>query len=174
VTAASPPSPRLALAFDFGTRIIGVACGDTLTRTAGARPALPARGGEPDWPAIRAAILDLDPDILVVGAPRNMDGTPSAMTRAAHEFGLALARRFALPVEEVDERGSSLEAAAVLKAARADGSRRRRVSREAVDSAAAAVILRRWFAGEGRPLTAVPADAAGMGDAADAARASSR
>ncbi len=171
MTAAPPPSPRLALAFDFGTRIIGVACGDTLTQTAGARPALRSSGGDPDWAAIRAAILDLGPDILVVGTPRNMDGTPSAMTRAAHEFGVELARRFVLPVEEVDERGSSLEATAALKAARADGSRRRRVSRESVDSAAAAVILRRWFAGEGRPLSAVPTGGAAM---ADAARATSR
>jgi len=174
VTAAAPPSPRLTLAFDFGTRIIGIACGDTLTRTAGPRPALRASGGEPDWPAIRAAILSVGPDILVVGAPCNMDGTPSAMTRAAHEFALELARRFVLPVEEVDERGSSLEAAAGLKAARADGSRRRRVSREAVDSAAAAVILRRWFAGEGRPLVVTPGKAAATGEAANAAHASSR
>ncbi len=171
MTAAAPPSPRLALAFDFGTRIIGIACGDTLTRTAGARPALRASGGEPDWPAIRAVILDLGPDILVVGTPRNMDGTPSAMTRAAHEFGLELAGRFSLPVDEVDERGSSLEATAGLKAARADGSRRRRVSREAIDSAAAAVILRRWFAGEGQPLRAAPTEAASV---ANAARATSR
>jgi RNase H-fold protein (predicted Holliday junction resolvase) len=50
----------------------------------------------------------------------------------------------------VDERWSSLEATAALKAQRASGERRRRVRKEDIDSAAAAVILKRWLAGEGR------------------------
>jgi len=137
-------------------KIIGLACGDTLTRSASPRAALRASAGEPDWRAIARAIADLGPDVLVVGTPRNADGTPSAMTLAAHRFAVALAARFGLPVEEVDERWSSLEAAAGLKAQRANGSRRRRVSREDVDSAAAAVILGRWFDGEGRPFAASP------------------
>src|SRR2546430_13676590 len=57
-------------------------------------------------------------------------------------------RRFALPVHLVDERFSSLEASAELTARRASGQRRRRVQRADIDSAAAAVILARWFAGE--------------------------
>ena len=57
--------------------------------------------------------------------------------------------RFSLPVEMVDERWSSLEANAALKARRASGERRRRVRREDVDSVAAAVILERWLSGEG-------------------------
>jgi len=47
----------------------------------------------------------------------------------------------------VDERWSSLEAGTALKTRRADGGRRR-IRREEVDSAAAAVILERWLAGE--------------------------
>jgi putative Holliday junction resolvase len=52
-------------------------------------------------------------------------------------------------VERVDERYSSIEAGARLKSQRAAG-RRRRIRREHIDSAAAAVILERWLAGEGR------------------------
>jgi len=85
----------------------------------------------------------------VVGAPYNVDGTPNQMSDAAREFGTELERRFRLPVKHVDERYSSLQANAVLKDKRASGARRRRVRREDIDSAAAAVILERWFAGEG-------------------------
>ena len=53
----------------------------------------------------------------------------------------------------VDERCSSLEAAAALRDQRASGERRRRVARSDIDSAAAAVILRRWFEGEAENMT---------------------
>jgi putative Holliday junction resolvase len=56
-------------------------------------------------------------------------------------------RRFqGLPVDLIDERFSSLEAADELKDARASGRRKRRVQRADVDAAAACVILERWFA----------------------------
>ncbi len=168
MTASAPPAPRIALAFDFGLKIIGVAWGDTLTRRASPRAALRGSRGEPDWRAIAGAVTTLGPDVLVVGTPRNADGTPSPMTVAAHDFALALAARFTLPVEEVDERWSSLEAAAGLKAERASGRRPHRVSREDLDSAAAAVILGRWFAGEGRPVGAARAASAPDGKPAAA------
>jgi len=63
------------------------------------------------------------------------------MSAAARRFAAELERRFALPVHLVDERFSSLEASAALKAHRASGQRRRRVQRADIDSAAAAVIL---------------------------------
>ena len=65
--------------------------------------------------------------------------------RAARGFAAELERRFALPAHLIDERFSSLEASATLKARRASGQRRRRVGRADIDSAAAAVILGRWF-----------------------------
>ncbi len=92
----------------------------------------------------------LAPAVLVVGAPYNADGSEGALHAAARRFAAELERRFALPVHLVDERYSSLEAGAELKARRASGARRRRVRREDIDSAAAAVILGRWFQGEAR------------------------
>ena len=92
----------------------------------------------------------LSPGLLVVGAPYNADGSPGALAPAARRFAAELERRFGLPVSMVDERWSSLEASAALKARRASGERKRRVRKEDVDSAAAAVILERWLTGEGR------------------------
>jgi putative Holliday junction resolvase len=136
------------LAFDFGLKRIGIACGDTLTRSAAARgAALVGRNG-PDWQLIEREVRELAPECLVVGAPYNADGSEGSLTAAARRFAAELERRFALPVYLVDERYSSLEAGAQLKAQRASGERRRRVARAQVDSAAAAVILGRFFQGE--------------------------
>ena len=138
------------LAFDFGLRRIGIASGDTLTASPAPRPAILADKSGPDWSAIEREVRALAPAQLVVGAPYNADGSEGALTRAARTFAAELERRFALPVHLIDERFSSLEAATQLKARRASGERRRRVRRADVDSAAAAVILGRWFAGEGK------------------------
>jgi len=140
--------PQTVLAFDFGLKRIGIASGDTLTRTAAPRAAISVGGSGPDWNAIAREVRALSPGLLVVGAPYNADGSESAMTAAARNFAAELERRFALPVQLVDERFSSLEANEALKAQRASGARRRRVDRGAIDSAAAAVILGRFLAGE--------------------------
>ena len=141
--------PQVVLAFDFGLKRIGIASGDTLTKAAAPRAAVGVGGSGPDWEAIAREVRALAPGRLVVGAPYNVDGSESALTQAARGFAAELARRFALPVQLVDERYSSLEAGAALKSRRASGQRRRRVRRGDVDSAAAAVILGRFLRGEG-------------------------
>ncbi len=139
---------RVVLAFDFGLRRIGIAAGDTVTATAAPRPAVRATARGPDWHAIEREVRALQPHLLVVGLPYNADGSPSALSAAVRRFAGELERRFNLPVKLVDERWSSLEATAALGRQRASGQRRRRLRREDIDSAAAAVILERWLAGE--------------------------
>jgi putative pre-16S rRNA nuclease len=141
---------RTVLAFDFGLKRIGIACGDTLTRSAAPHSAAAVGRNGPDWQAIAAAVRALAPGVLVVGAPYNADGSEGRLSCAARSFAAELARRFGLPVHLVDERFSSIEASAALKAHRASGQRRRRLERADIDSAAAAVILGRWFQGEGK------------------------
>lgn len=143
-----PDDVRTILAFDFGLKRIGLASGDTLTRTAGPRPAAPVGARGPDWAAIEREVRALRPDLFVVGAPYNADGSPGALASAASRFAAELERRFGLPVQRVDERWSSLQANERLKSQRASGERRRRIRRDDIDSAAAAVILERWLSGE--------------------------
>jgi putative Holliday junction resolvase len=138
------------LAFDFGLKRIGIASGDTLTRQAAPRPAAAVGRGGPDWERIAREVRSLAPERLVVGAPYNAAGGEGPLSAAARAFAAELERRFTLPVHLIDERFSSLEASAALKAHRASGQRRKRVGRADIDSAAAAVILTRWFAGEGQ------------------------
>jgi putative holliday junction resolvase len=144
-------APYTVLAFDFGLKRIGLAAGDTLTRSAAPLPAVPASQSGPDWSSIEKSLRSLHPKRLVVGAPYNADGTPGSLAPAARRFASELEKRFGLPVNLVDERWSSLEANEALKARRASGERRKRIRREDIDSAAAAVILQRWFAGEANP-----------------------
>jgi putative Holliday junction resolvase len=141
--------PQTVLAFDFGLKRIGIAGGDTLTRAAAPRGTVAVRGGAPDWEAIAREVRALAPGVLVVGAPYNADGSEGTLLAAARRFAAELERRFALPVQLVDERFSSLEANEALKTRRASGERRRRIARADIDSAAAAVILARWLQGEG-------------------------
>jgi putative pre-16S rRNA nuclease len=136
------------LAFDFGMKRIGLAAGDTVTRTAGPRPAAHVGATGPDWAAIEREVRALQPHLFVVGAPYNADGSPGALASAASGFAAELERRFGLPVKRVDERWSSLQANERLKSQRASGERRRRIRRDDIDSAAAAVILERWLSGE--------------------------
>jgi putative Holliday junction resolvase len=142
-----PEQVERILAFDFGLQRIGIAIGDTLTGTAAPRPASAARAGEPDWESIGREVRAFNPGRLVVGAPYNTDGTAGALMPSVRRFASELRRRFALPVSLIDERFSSLEASAALKRLRARGGRRR-MRREHLDSAAAAVILERWLSGE--------------------------
>ena len=144
---SAPPSgrPRVVLAFDFGHRRIGVACGDTVSRTAAPLVAVPANSAGPRWEAIDTLLREWQPALAVVGLPYNVDGSDSSMTQAARQFAAELERRCRLPVVLVDERYSSREAEARLKSERESGLRRRRVVKADVDAAAACVILERWF-----------------------------
>lgn len=143
--AGATPSPLLALGLDYGSRRIGVATGDTLTR--GARPlgVVAASAGVPDWVALERYVRDWAPRALVVGVPYNMDGSPTTLTEAAIEFSAELGRRFPVEVVLVDERLSSREAEDQLRQQRASGARTRRVRRGDIDAAAACVILEQWL-----------------------------
>ena len=140
-----PDKAATVLALDFGLKRIGIASGDTLTRSARPRGAIGNGTGGPDWPALQRVLDDLRPERIVVGEPYNADGSVSKLTEHARRFAADLKQRCALPVDLVDERWSSQDAEERLRAARASGLKRRRVTAADIDATAAAVILERWF-----------------------------
>lgn len=77
------------LAFDFGTKSIGVAIGQRITGTARPLTALKAQNGIPDWNLIERLLKEWQPDEVIVGLPLNMDGTEQPLT----------ARRAILPIK---------------------------------------------------------------------------
>jgi putative Holliday junction resolvase len=125
------------LAFDYGTRRIGVAVGQTVTATASPLRGLDVRNSKPDWDAIGKLIREWQPAGLVVGLPLHKDGAASAMTEAAQGFGRQLQNRYRLPVYWINEHLSSH--AAAERGANADDR----------DAVAAQIILETWLA-EGR------------------------
>ncbi|MEE4185774.1 MAG: Holliday junction resolvase RuvX [Gammaproteobacteria bacterium] len=136
---------QTALALDYGLRRIGVATAAPVAGTASALTTLAARAGEPDWAALDTLVREWEPQALVLGLPRNSDGTESAMTVRVREFEQQLTERYKLPIYLVDERYTSAEAESLLKAQRRSGQRTRKLQKRDVDSLAAALIAASWI-----------------------------
>lgn len=130
--------------FDVGSRITGVAIGNTFTSSARALTIIIMREGQPDWSRLDALQKEWLPDTLVVGLPLTLDGDEQPASRRARAFARQLEQRYQLPVVMIDERHSSQEAAQRFASARAAGLKRRRDAAE-IDAEAAAVILERWL-----------------------------
>lgn len=133
------------MTFDYGERRIGVAFANTETSLATPLTTLCARQGEPAWNELDALVAEWQPRVLVAGMPYNMDGSESPLSERARAFADRLASRYALPVELVDERLTSVEASSSLRQQRQTGARKRRVRREDVDSHAARLIAESWL-----------------------------
>jgi putative pre-16S rRNA nuclease len=131
VARATAAAPSLFLAFDFGSRRIGVASGNSLTRSATALTTLAQPDPAARFGAIGQLIAEWQPAALVVGVPRHPDGAPHDNTRRAERFARQLQGRFGLPVHEVDERYTTTEALAT--------------GAPDVDAASAALILEQYF-----------------------------
>ena len=132
--------PATVLAFDFGTRRIGVAVGNTLTGTARALTTIAETDVDGRMAAIGDLIAQWQPQILVVGVPVHADGTPHAMTSRAQDFAAELAVRYKLPVHHADERHTTALAQSALDDARAG-----RKGRATRDEVAAQIILQGWL-----------------------------
>jgi putative Holliday junction resolvase len=129
------------LAFDFGTKSIGVAIGQQLTGTARPLAALKAHDGTPDWNRIEALLKEWEPDRVVVGLPLNMDGSEQPLTARARKFANRIHGRFGVQVDLHDERLSTVEARAELF----ERGGFRALSKGSVDSLSAVIILESWF-----------------------------
>jgi len=127
---SSSRAVRSFLAFDYGTKRVGVASGNTLMRLAQPLRTL-ALEGDARFRAIEALIKEWTPDALVIGVPFHPDGAEHDNTLRARKFGRQLNGRFGLQVHEVDERYTTVDAEAAG-------------ARDA-DSAAAALILEQFF-----------------------------
>ena len=135
---------RTLLAFDFGTRKIGVAVGQEFTQSSSALPVLRSRDECPDWDSISQLIECWQPDALVVGIPLNMDGSNNEMTKKAKRFSNRLHGRYNLPVYPADERLTTREAARDCYDPHNKRGHKRKGHME-VDSVAAQIILETFF-----------------------------
>jgi len=121
------------MAFDYGTKKMGVAIGQSVTRTANPLKKISAKDGIPNWKEIDDLIKEWRPNLFVVGLPLNMDGTESDISIRAEKFARRLTGRFNIPHQTVDERLSSFEAKQFSGVS------------DDIDSIAATLILETYF-----------------------------
>ena len=129
------------MAIDYGDRRIGIAVSDALGVLCGDAFTME------EWNMARAAqriaeeVKARDVGTLVLGLPKNMDGTEGPRAEKSRAFRELLIKESGLPVVLWDERRSSIEAHAILHAA----GKRERVHRRTVDAVAASLILESYL-----------------------------
>jgi putative Holliday junction resolvase len=130
------------LAFDFGEKRIGVAVGEIELAIPHALTVIAARDNDSRFAAIATLVEEWRPVRLVVGVARHADGREHETGRLSRRFGQRLHGRFGLRVDYIDERLTSRAAESALREGGARAGRRAAM----LDAAAAAEILRTWFA----------------------------
>ena len=125
------------MAVDWGWVRYGLAVSDELGLTAQGLGSFPRASDERMVAAIAEQARALEVKVIVVGLPRNMDGSEGPSAEAARNFAAALEDRIGLPVHLWDERLTTLAAERTL----VDAGVRRRARRGLVDQVAATLIL---------------------------------
>lgn len=134
---------QTVLGFDYGTKSIGVAIGQSITGTARPLPAIAARDGVPNWDTVAALLRQWQPDLVVVGLPLDLyGGELETITPRARKFANRLQGRFNIKALLHDERLTTTEARAMLF----EHGGYRALSKSNVDSQAAVIILESWLA----------------------------
>jgi putative Holliday junction resolvase len=131
---AASIAPITVMAFDYGTRRVGVAVGNSVTKAGEPLKTITAPNADTLFRDIETLLADWQPNQLVVGRPTHPDGKPHEMTTKAIRFGNQLHGRFHLPVAWVDERYSSVVLEGDLQ------------MRDNLDAHSAALILEQYFA----------------------------
>lgn len=134
-------SAHTVLGFDFGTHCIGVAVGQTVTRTANPLASLRAKDGVPDWQKVADLINYWRPSVLMVGIPLAPDGSEQEISYAARRFADELHTRFDIPIHTVDERYTTLEARRYLF----EHGGYRALDKDSIDGLSATIIIESGF-----------------------------
>ncbi|XBC40001.1 MAG: Holliday junction resolvase RuvX [Buchnera aphidicola (Chaetogeoica yunlongensis)] len=128
----------IIIAFDFGTKNIGVAVGQTYTNTAHSLPSIKTKNNQEQFKKI---FNEWQPNIVVVGNPLNINGTKQTITKKSEMFSQTLKKIFNIPVLLHDERLSTVEAKSILFEKYGYKS----LTKNRVDSMAAVIILESWL-----------------------------
>nr|WP_247718093.1 Holliday junction resolvase RuvX [Qipengyuania proteolytica] len=131
------PDGGALLALDVGTKTVGIATCDAGWRFATAGKTLVRGKFGKDSEALRAIVGERSIKGVVIGLPRNMDGSEGPRAQASRAYARNVAAALGLPVLLWDERWSTASAEGAMIAQ--DMSRAKRAER--IDSHAAAVIL---------------------------------
>ncbi len=120
------------LAIDFGLKKVGLAIGNTVTKTSMPISTIFYKSKQELFNLLEKHVIEWNPEFIIIGHPLNMDQTESEMSKLAEKFSNQFSKKFNLAVELVDERLSSFEAKEFAK----DGN---------LDAMAAKLILDSWM-----------------------------
>ena len=123
------------VAFDFGTKKIGVAVGQTSTYTSSPLQIILSKDNKVNWNEIMILLNEWKPDLIIVGKPLNMDGTDSDIMKKVEKFYIKLKSIYDAEFEYIDERLTTFEARQILEEKNV----------EKVDANAAKILIDNWF-----------------------------
>ena len=123
------------VAFDFGTKKIGVAVGQTSTYTSSPLQIILNKDNKVNWNEIMILLNEWKPDLIIVGKPLNMDGTDSDIMKEVEKFYIKLKRNYVADFVYIDERLTTFEARQILEEKNV----------EKVDANAAKILIDNWF-----------------------------
>ena len=123
------------VSFDFGTKKIGVAVGQTETGTSSPLEIIFNKNNTINWAGIESVLNEWMPKLILVGKPLNMDGSDSDIMEKVNIFFKKLEKISKVPCEYVDERLTSFEARQNLSDLKTD----------LIDAHAAKILIDHWF-----------------------------
>jgi putative holliday junction resolvase len=129
------------MALDHGSRRIGVAVSDEMKMIATPLEYIPTEPMEKVIARVQQLIREKDVELIVIGLPRNMDGTYGPAAEKVNDFIAALQPHITTPIKKWDERLTSVMATRALL----EGNVRRADRKEKVDKMAAAILLQSYL-----------------------------
>ena len=134
------------MGIDYGDARTGIAISDLLCSIVGSTTVVPSRNKEKAIADIVRLVKENEVGQIVVGLPRNMDGTEGVRAQLCREFAADLKIATGLPVDMWDERRTTVEAHNILSQHNYHGQKRKNT----VDAVAASLILEGYLAFRGR------------------------
>ena len=123
------------VAFDFGTKKIGVAVGQTATYTSSPLKVILNKDDKVNWNEISSLLNEWKPELIIIGKPLNMDGTDSEIMKQVERFYQKLKKIYDTNYEYIDERLTTFEARQILEDTNINN----------VDANAAKILIDNWF-----------------------------
>lgn len=123
------------VAFDFGTKKIGVAVGQTATYTSSPLQVVLNKDNKVNWNEISTLLNEWKPELIIIGKPLNMDGTDSEIMKQVERFYQKLKKIYDTNYEYIDERLTTFEARQILEDTNINN----------VDANAAKILIDNWF-----------------------------
>ena len=133
------------IGFDYGTKKMGVAIAQCITKTATPLNVLKIKNETPNWEQLDQIVSDYRPVLAIIGYPGKINKQTSLLDDKIEKFGSAIEKHYKMPTILFDETYSTTIARKELRDLRRDGTLSRRIKRGQVDSMAAKIILEQWL-----------------------------